>query len=102
MKIPLPRLLIVVAVLTAGCDSPQTPTPPNSMSKDLTWNDTTREDLRETLRNHILGEVRLAHTGYDDIIQLCREVYIEDECPQDEWETFVRFARDELDTNEHA
>ena len=97
MKIPSPRLLIVVAALAAGCDNPQTPTPANSMSKDVTWNDTTREDLRETLRNLVLGEVRLTHTGYDDIIQMCREVYIDDECPQNERDTFIRFATDELD-----
>jgi hypothetical protein len=67
------------------------------MSEDSTWNDTTRGKLRERLRTLVLGEVRLANSDHDDIIQICREVYIEDECPEDEWGMFVRFATDELE-----
>ncbi|MBN2477440.1 MAG: hypothetical protein JXB62_22735 [Pirellulales bacterium] len=101
MKIAVKCLPIAVALLTAGCGSPQspmsqTPTTPNTMTEDSTWNDTTRSDLREALRNHVVGELRLANSDHDEIIQACREVYIEDECPEDEWESFVRFATEEL------
>lgn len=67
------------------------------MSEDFTWNDTTRDDLRESLRQCILGEVRLARRDNDGIIQICREVYIDDECPEDERESFISFARGELE-----
>jgi hypothetical protein len=67
------------------------------MNEDRTWNDTTRGKLREILRNLVLGEVRLANCDHASIIQICREVYIEDECPADEWGTFVRFATEELE-----
>jgi hypothetical protein len=67
------------------------------MSEDSTWNDRSRGELREILRNLVLGEVRLANSGHDDIIQICREVYIEEECPEDERGMFVRFATEELE-----
>jgi len=72
------------------------------MTADSTWNDTARSDLREALRNLVVGEVRLAKSSHDDIIETCREVYIEDECPEDEWDSFVRFAKDELEKAEAA
>lgn len=91
----------IVLLLTAGYGGQQLPTPktpltPNTMPQDSEWNDTTRSELRETLRNFIVGEVRLAKSSHDDIIQTCREVYIEDGCPMEECESFVRFASDEL------
>ncbi|MCP3894700.1 MAG: hypothetical protein GY706_08755 [Bacteroides sp.] len=67
------------------------------MTGSQTWNDNTREDLREMLRDRVLGEVRLANSDRDDILQICREVYIEDECPEDEWDMFIQFAADELE-----
>jgi hypothetical protein len=67
------------------------------MGEDSTWNDTTREGLRESLRHRVLGELRLAKGDHDDIIQICREVYIDDDCPEDEREAFIRFAKDELE-----
>lgn len=101
IDIAVKYLLIIVLLLSAGCGvSPlptsQTPSVQNTMTEDSTWNETARRDLRETLRNRIVGEVRLAKSNLDDIIQTCREVYIEDECPEEEWESFVRFASDEL------
>jgi len=66
------------------------------MADELVWDDRAREDLRETLRSMILGEVRLANREPDDILDFCREVYIEDECPENEWAAFVDFASDEL------
>lgn len=71
---------------------------PVAMTDEPTWNDATRDDLRASLRHRVLGELRLAKRDHDDIIQLCREVYIDDECPEDERETFISFVRDELET----
>ena len=65
--------------------------------EDPAWDDASREDLRDTLRNLIIGEVRLANSDHGDILDTCREVYIEDDCPENEWEDFVRFAKSELD-----
>lgn len=67
------------------------------MSKATIWNDISREDLRGNLRNFVLGAVRLANANHDDIVDFCREVYITDECPEKEWETFVQFATEELE-----
>lgn len=66
------------------------------MSEAHVWDETTRGALREILQRSVVGEVRLAQSAHDDIIQTCREVYIEEECPEEEWEVFVRFATDEL------
>jgi len=67
------------------------------MSKDPDWDDEARSDLRELLRMIVLGEVRLARADRQGILETCREVYIEDECPEDEWDDFVHFAEEEID-----
>ena len=67
------------------------------MVEDTTWNDESREDLRESIRNLVVGEVRLANSDRDEILQACREIYIEEECPVTEQDLFVRFAAGELD-----
>ena len=66
------------------------------MSQEQVWNDKAREDLRTTLRRTILGEMRLAKRDHKKILEACREVYIEDECPESEQPTFIQFAADEL------
>jgi hypothetical protein len=66
------------------------------MSGEQVWNDQTRDELREMLRSAILGELRLAKRVPEEILETCREVYIQDECPDREVETFIRFAADEL------
>ncbi|MGM9480178.1 DUF6891 domain-containing protein [Roseateles sp. NT4] len=67
------------------------------MSNNTPWNDDSREELRTRLKNLVLGEVRLAQSDPDDILQTCREVYIEDECPAEEQDAFTRFAAEEMD-----
>ncbi len=67
------------------------------MSDDSDWGDTSRVELRETLRNHVRGEVRLMQSGRDDIIVACREIHVEDEAPEDEWDHFIQYATDELE-----
>jgi hypothetical protein len=67
------------------------------MSEITTWNETSREDLRATLRSCVLGEVRLANSEHGGIVEFCREVYVADGCPEEERESFVRFATDELE-----
>ena len=63
-----------------------------TMSESEQWNEQSRTDLRETLRSNILGELRLGKRGKEEILSHCREVYIDDECPEEERETFVQFA----------
>lgn len=67
------------------------------MSIAGTWNDASRQELRETLRSAIVGEVRLAKNGRDDVLAMCREVHMPDACPESERESFDRFAADEFD-----
>ena len=72
------------------------------MSAESIWNDSARSNLRVTLRNVVAGEVRLGKSGHDEIIQICREVYIEDRCPEDERASFVCYATEELKKAEAA
>ncbi|MFM8579966.1 MAG: DUF6891 domain-containing protein [Planctomycetaceae bacterium] len=67
------------------------------MTEEFTWNDTARASLRERLHHRVLGELRLAKHDHDDIVRICREVYLDGECPEDEWEAFISFARDDLE-----
>ncbi|HET6326670.1 MAG TPA: hypothetical protein VFG04_18480 [Planctomycetaceae bacterium] len=67
------------------------------MSTPPVWNDESRHELREALRSGILGELRLAKRRHADIVQACREVYMEDVCPENEWDSFIQFVVDELD-----
>jgi hypothetical protein len=66
------------------------------MSNEHDWNDESRAELRETLRSAVLGRLRLANREHESILETCREVYLQDECPESEWEQFIRFAADEL------
>jgi hypothetical protein len=68
-----------------------------AMSNDEPWDDESREDLRQTLRWGILGRVRLANRDREDLLETCRQIYLEDTCPEDEQEAFVRFAGEVLD-----
>ena len=70
------------------------------MSDEQVWNDQTRRELRERLRSRILGELRLAKREHEEILQTCREVYIQDECPARELDAFLQFATDELERGE--
>lgn len=67
------------------------------MSEAKHWDENSREDLRAAIRSCVMGEVRLAKTDQDDILDFCREVYIADVCPEEELDTFVRFAMEELE-----
>ncbi len=66
------------------------------MSPEHSWNDESRDDLRATLSSYILGELRLRRDDEEAILEACREIYIEDECPEHERTTFVQFAEDEI------
>jgi hypothetical protein len=66
------------------------------MSQEQAWNDEARDNLREMLRMYILGEIRLAKSDHEDILEGCSEIHIDDECPEGERDTFVQFASDEL------
>jgi len=69
-------------------------------SPQAEWNGKSREELRESLRRHVLGETRLARDDHDAILQACREIYLEDVCPESEWNTFLEYAAAELVTSE--
>jgi hypothetical protein len=66
------------------------------MSEEKVWNDETRNELRERLRFSILGELRMAKRNHEEIVEHCRQVYIEDECRESERSMFVQFAVEEL------
>lgn len=67
------------------------------MSEIKSWNDESREKLRVRLRNEIVGELRLARFDHGRILDFCRAVHFSDECPEDEWDMFDRFAAGQLD-----
>jgi hypothetical protein len=67
------------------------------MSEERIWDDKSREELRQQLRTRIIGELRLASREHDDILEMCREVYIQDEYPDTEIESFVQFSANQLD-----
>jgi hypothetical protein len=56
------------------------------------WDEAASEDLRETIRNMALGEVRLNRSDPGEILEACREVHIEDQAPESLWPEFLRFA----------
>lgn len=67
------------------------------MSNPSEWDDKSREYLRKRLRSIILGELRLAKQSPEDILQMCRDVYIQGDCPENERDKFIRFATEVLD-----
>jgi hypothetical protein len=67
------------------------------MSGEKTWNDELREKLRRSLRSVIVGELRLAKRGDEDIFEICRDAYINEECPERERDEFMQFAALELE-----
>jgi hypothetical protein len=66
------------------------------VSNERVWNDEARIELQELLRSIIIGELRLAKHGHEEILDFCREAYIEDDSPENEWKHLIRFASDEI------
>lgn len=66
------------------------------MIKEQIWNDESRDELREALRSVIFGKLRLANETHEEILEACRETYIQEDCPESQWDTFLKFASDEL------
>jgi hypothetical protein len=66
------------------------------MNNEGIWNDESRDQLGKTFQRVILGELRLAKRGHEEILEACREAYIPDDCPDRERDTFIQFATDEL------
>ncbi len=64
------------------------------MNEQSSWGEASRHDLRESIELYITGQVRLAKYDSEGILEGCREIYIDDECPEDEREEFVEFASD--------
>jgi hypothetical protein len=101
--------MVACLISTFGCDrAAETPVlqAPNqsqaqspgeaAMSQEQVWNDEARENLRTALKETILGELRLAKREPSEILDICREVHIEDECPESEHRAFLEFASAEL------
>jgi hypothetical protein len=67
------------------------------MDSEIDWNESAREELRTRIRERILGEIRLARRTDQEIIDTCRDVYISDDCPENEQPAFVEFAAGSLE-----
>jgi hypothetical protein len=66
------------------------------MSDEQAWDEDLRIELREQLRETVMGELRLRMRGGPEIVDFCREVFIEDQCPKNEWGHFTQFVSEEL------
>jgi hypothetical protein len=67
------------------------------MTTESKWTEDDRENLRETIRNAVLGHLRVAKSDHEDILELCKEVYINEECPEKERPAFVNYASEQLE-----
>lgn len=56
------------------------------------WNDEARDELRESLRAAVHGEIRLNRAEPATILQNCSEAYIEDQAPEAEWNDLRDFV----------
>jgi len=65
-------------------------------NSDKAWNDEAREALKNSIRSMILGEIRLSKLEPEEILENCREVHIEESCPESERDEFIRFSAEEL------
>jgi hypothetical protein len=66
------------------------------------WDEPSRQNLRETLRSLVRGEVRLARSDHEGILQRCRDVCDGEDCPETEQSAFIQFATAELERAESA
>lgn len=67
------------------------------MSEAHAWTDSSREQLRKTLRSAILGELRLSKRSRQEILGACLEIHILEECPENEWNELIQFSADEFE-----
>lgn len=61
------------------------------------WDDDARDEVRNAIRSRILGELRLTLNSREDILEICRESCIPEECPEDERGRFLQLVDDEFD-----
>lgn len=66
------------------------------MSDKPTWNDEMRQYVRNYIRTKVRGEVRLAKSDHDDILQACQDACEGEECPEAEQPELMKFAKEEL------
>lgn len=67
-----------------------------SVTQEEPWSDSARDDLEQALRDAIWGEVRLNRHEPDATLEMCREVHIEDQAPESEWASLLRFAESQI------
>lgn len=61
------------------------------------WNDASRDQLRENLQMVVRGELRFGKRSFEEILELLRESYIEEDAPKYEWDEWKEFAHEELE-----
>ncbi len=66
------------------------------MNKPEEWNEEKRTELRSNLSMAIIGQLRMAKLGHEDIVEYCNDVYLEDGCPESERISFTKFVQDNL------
>jgi hypothetical protein len=66
------------------------------MSSDKKWDENTRTELFEILRSAIVGELRMAKRDREEILEFCREVYIQEDCPESEWAKIIQWTAAEI------
>jgi hypothetical protein len=71
------------------------------MTNDNQWDDTSRQNARESITRYIQGSLRLAKLQHEEIITNAFEIYVMDECPESEQAVFQNFARTELARLDH-
>ncbi|MCA9247216.1 MAG: isoprenylcysteine carboxylmethyltransferase family protein [Planctomycetales bacterium] len=80
----------------SGSSSSRTRNDDFAESSERTWNDAARDDLRESLRSRVLGEIRLGRRETEEIYEICDD-WIQDESPEAEWSAFRELVADEIE-----
>jgi hypothetical protein len=66
------------------------------MSEEIAWTEESQAELRDTIRREILGRIRLAQRDHDQIANDCYEIYLMDDCPEEELPAWKQFVSDEI------
>lgn len=73
------------------------PKPAGQTLADPDWGDEARDDLKSTIRVIATGEIRLGKNQHAEILDLLREVYINEDAPEGEQDAFVQYAREQIE-----
>ncbi|MCC9607812.1 hypothetical protein LOC68_03215 [Blastopirellula sp. JC732] len=67
------------------------------MSEEVPWSDQTRRELRESISQFLLGQLRLKRNDAEEILDNCCQMFVEEGPPEEEEEDFEQFAEAELE-----